>query len=804
MRLASRTLLCWTLSCLMFLGTGVAWGQGDSAIAEAEADETKLRAALADLGLQLDSDRARLNAIGGELTIHHHEIEATLEPSTETLSATTVEEVQVTMETKQIRLLLFRDFKVSTVSVTTGGQPISTSFVTEELPSDKLIDRLIEDMAIGTYGLAQLPPPLDMETLRSSGQNAQAIIVQLPSFTTKDQRLDVQVTYSGSYADLDMEPFADEAVFLNGSKLWFPDVIGPTSTFDLDLTIPDDWEAWSQGKWQADQHGDQPTRTVQYRSDVKQGQIVVVAGKYQVERKTIDGIEFASFLFPETAEKVKDQPLMEKSIEYVHFFAERVGPYPYESFAVIETNASVGQGYPGFTLLGGHVINAHFLDPYALGHEILHCWFGNWVIWNQEGGNWSEGITFYLANLLYDEVHKGPEFARQERKRYLEDLSYALRWEDVPTINQFQQTDDIRFSPDAAQNIGYHKLGLLIHGWRTTLGDDAFFAMLRKIVSDFGGKPASLRDLTGVYYDALAAAGKVTMEKDAWLDAYSAAWYDQKGMPFLVLDHVFLNRDEDSGTYDGELVLKTDQFRGFAPPPVQMIIYDGEYESPELIYTDELLDFNAQGTIEHDFAVARPPNWLEIDPGYDQLRWIPDSEKTPCMEFLRKTGPTAIVVTERTMKQVAEAKFNLPALFAGPVAITAMPPAEATIDKIAGSNILAIGTVKDDSWMRDLLTPPLGTTPGGLLTVADVDLFDLGDNDAVFRLVKNEADPITCLGVVYGKDDASVLALLKKLPFYPMESWIALKDNKVVDKGRDSVALRSLRYELWDFEQKDP
>lgn len=800
MRPLLRALVWCSLSSMLWMEA--AWS-APTAGEQAELDATNLRTALAAIGQQIENDSSRLRAIGDEITIDHHNLDVTLEPTTETLSATTVEQVQVRLETKQIRLLLFRDFAVSAVSVTRDGQPVATSFTTEELPSDGLIDRLVEDMAIGTYGDAALPEPLDLATIRSQGLNAQIITVQLPSFTSKGQKLAVEVSYSGTYADLDMEPFTDEAVYLNGSEFWFPDVLGPLSTFDLSLTIPDDWEAWSQGQWQADQHGDQPTRTVQYRSDVRQGQIVVVAGKYAVDRETIDGIEFASFLFPETAEKVKDQPLMAKSIEYVNFFAERVGPYPFESFAVIETNASVGQGYPSFTLLGGHVINAHFLDPYALGHEILHCWFGNWVIWSGEGGNWTEGITFYLANLLYDEVHEGAEFARQQRKRTLEDLSYSLRWEEVPTINEFQQTDDPRWSPDAAQNIGYHKLGLIIHGWRVALGDAKFFAMLQQFVADFGGKQASLRDLTGAYYDALAIGGGVIEEREAWLDAYEATWYDQKGMPFLVLDHVFLNRNEDSGTYDGELIIQVEQFQGRAYPPARLKIYDGAYESPDLVYADEMLDWTDAGTIEHEFDVARPPNWLEVDPAYDLLRWIPDSEKTPCMEFLRKTGPTTVVVTEATMKQVADAQFNLPGLFAGPVAITALPPSEASSDKVAGSNILAIGTANDDAWMRDLLTPPLGTTPGGLLSVANVDLFDLGEYDAIFRIIKNEADPITCLGVVYGKNDTAVLALLKKLSFYPMESWIALKDGKVVAQGRDAVELRSLRFSLRDHAQKD-
>jgi len=753
-----------------------------------------LQQTLESLGRQLDSDVARIRDLGSELTIHHHDLNVTLDPEAGVLAATTTETLEIRMETRRIHLLLFRDFVVESVTVQQGTRELSTTFTTEMLRSDQLIDQYISDAAAGHFPTDDVPDAIKPETIRSQGLNVQIVAMQLPSFTKVGDELTVTMTYRGPYGDLDMSPFSGEAVYLNGAKFWFPDVLGPLSTFDLTCSLPSTWQAWSQGRLLQDRV-ESGTRQVRYRSDVRQGQIVLIAGDYTVERETLDGIEFASFLFPETRGKVADAPLMKKSEEYVQFFAERVGPYPFESFAVIETHASVGEGYPSFTLLGGHVINAHFLDPYALGHEILHCWFGNHVIWSGAGGNWTEGITFYLANLLYDEVHQGPEFAAQQRKLHLEDLSYALRWDEVPAINEFVSTNDERYSPDANQNAGYHKLGLLIHGWRTWLGDEAFFAMLQRFVREYGGKTASLTDLTGLLFESLKAQGKASGNRDAWVQAYAATWYDQRGMPLLVLDKVTQQTHSAGALNQIALDVQISDFRASHLPPTRVVAYSGATVWDGDPVLDIRADWNTEAELVTSLSVPSTTLWLEIDPGYDLLRWVPDAEKTASLEFLRRTGPTSLVMTEEDIQFLANQQFDLPRLFVGPSAITLMPPEAAEPDRIALTNIFAIGTLDDEAWIHDLITVPYGVEFNGR-TVATRDLLALGEYDAVFRLVKQPEHPEYSVGVVYGRTQEAVLTLLRKLPFYPMDSWIALKDGKVVNHGRDPVEHRLLRQAL--------
>jgi hypothetical protein len=57
-----------------------------------------------------------------------------------------------------------------------------------------------------------------------------------------------------------------------------------------------------------------------------------------------------------------------------------------------------GYGMPSFTLLGPSVIRLPFILTSSLPHEILHNWWGNSVYVDFDNGNWSEGLTTYMAD----------------------------------------------------------------------------------------------------------------------------------------------------------------------------------------------------------------------------------------------------------------------------------------------------------------------------------------------------------------------------------------------------------------------
>ena len=104
------------------------------------------------------------------------------------------------------------------------------------------------------------------------------------------------------------------------------------------------------------------------------------------------------------------------------FYRERLGPYPFSKFAVVENFLPTGYGMPSWTLIGKNVIRLPFLLDTSLPHEIVHSWWGNAVEVDYTNGNWAEGLTTYLADYLLKEVNQ-PHEALEYRRKLLRDYA---------------------------------------------------------------------------------------------------------------------------------------------------------------------------------------------------------------------------------------------------------------------------------------------------------------------------------------------------------------------------------------------
>ena len=107
---------------------------------------------------------------------------------------------------------------------------------------------------------------------------------------------------------------------------------------------------------------------------------------------------------------------LDATAKYLDAYVPLLGAYPFEQFAVVENFFASGLGMPSFTLLGSGSIKRHYVQPYALGHEIVHSWIGNSVLNRTDNGNWVEGLTTYLANYYWHELAGDQRQAREQRR----------------------------------------------------------------------------------------------------------------------------------------------------------------------------------------------------------------------------------------------------------------------------------------------------------------------------------------------------------------------------------------------------
>ena len=400
------------------------------------------------------------------------------------------------------------------------------------------------------------------------------------------------------YAGMDGMPSAvisPEGVYLDGGSAWYPQFEGIISGFDMRVTLPDGWQSVSQGRRSASD-GKQ-----EWTSTTPEQEIYLVAAPFTRYTQQHGNIDLSVYLL-KPDEKLANTYLRTMG-GHIDRYSKLIGDYPFPKFAVLENRWQTGYGMPSFTLLGSRVMRLPFIPYTSLPHEILHNWWGNGVWVDYAGGNWSEGLTAYLSDHLMKELQgEDADYRRKALERYAD---FAAEKRDFPLI------DFVSRHSDASQAVGYSKSLMLFHMLRRELGDERFIQGLREL---WNSRKFSEAGFEQVLKSFSRAAGRP-------LEHYRD-WLTRTGAPSITLDDIGL--DETGSEY--RLAFTLEQSQQSAPYPlglVAAITLEGQGEA-EL--HDILLDERkAEITLE---LTARPLR-LDIDPTFDAMRLLDDSERPP-------------------------------------------------------------------------------------------------------------------------------------------------------------------------------
>jgi hypothetical protein len=171
---------------------------------------------------------------------------------------------------------------------------------------------------------------------------------------------------------------------------------------------------------------------------------------------------------------------------------------------------------PTLTYLGIDVLRLPFIRATSLGHEVLHNWWGNGVYPDYARGNWSEGLTNFMADYAYRE-RESPEAARAMRLAWLRDYAAMPSAEDTPLARFTSRTHG------ASQIVGYNKSAMLFFMLRDQIGAAAFDEGVRGFWRANKFRITSWDDLRGAFE---RASGKN-------LAAFFAQWLERTGAPAL-------------------------------------------------------------------------------------------------------------------------------------------------------------------------------------------------------------------------------------------------------------------------------
>jgi hypothetical protein len=318
-----------------------------------------------------------------------------------------------------------------------------------------------------------------------------------------------------------------EGLYLSSESQWYLDIPESLSEYRLRVALPAGWTAVTQGKVRS--VGSCP-RELCSRADFTVTEwepiqpteaLTLVANRFATKARdwTSRGgqrVQLGAYLFPEDAQLADEY--LDATARYLETYVALLGPYPFDTFAVVENFFASGLGMPSFTLLGSAVIKRHYVQPYALGHEIVHSWIGNSVFNRMDQGNWVEGLTTYLANYYWHEWSGDHEQARDQRRLMLRGYNLHVPPERDYPLKEFTQKHDER---DNA--IGYQKAAMVFHLLRLEVGDEPFWRALKQLVVQYRGRRAGWQDVERVFRD--------TSGTD--LRWFFAQWVEQSGVPIV-------------------------------------------------------------------------------------------------------------------------------------------------------------------------------------------------------------------------------------------------------------------------------
>lgn len=331
-------------------------------------------------------------------------------------------------------------------------------------------------------------------------------------------------------------------------------------------------------------------------------------------------------VYLQSADPELAQRYLQATERYITEYSDLLGAYPYAKFVTVESFWETGWGMPSFTLLGSRVMRLPFILHTSFPHEILHNWWGNGVYVDSAEGNWSEGLTAYLADHRSKLTKgEGMNYRRDTLQKY---TAFTRSGGDFP-LNQFRSRHD-----RTTQAIGYGKSLMLFHMLRKRLGDEVFFAGLRQFYQ--------AHQFTAARFSDLQQAFERSSGED--LSGFFAQWLKRSGAPQLAIQAHTVQAIAGGDNEGGQQLMLTLQQMQTGEPflldiPLVAEMKDGSVQQQTVTMN--------QRTQSYPLSFPQPLARISVDPAFDVFR-VPDGrEVPPALNVLFNRAPKTFVLARK-------------------------------------------------------------------------------------------------------------------------------------------------------------
>ena len=538
---------------------------------------------------------------------------------------------------------------------------------------------------------------------------------------------------------------APEGSFLAAGAAWYPRP-GPMFSYRVTLAVPHDQRALVAGR--------RTTETLpasageNYRASFEFNQptdgIDLMAGPWIVREKTVrrpgqEPIQLRTFFTAELdAIPGLAQGYLDDTQAYIARYSRDIGAYPYSEFSIVASPLPTGFGMPTLTYLGADVLRLPFIRKTSLGHEVLHNWWGNGVYVDYERGNWSEGLTTFMADYAYKE-DESPVAAQEMRLSWLRDAA-VFADEKSSSLREFRARADA-----AGAALGYGKAAMFFFMLRDHLGKKTFDQGIRNFWTAQRFRVASWDDLQAAFEQSSGQR----------LGEFFSAWLDQTTLPDVSIASAELTK---AGRQQRLSITFQKRNAGI---PLRLPI---ELRSPGRQQVQWLtLAPNSDRAI---LTLPFVPQSLRLDPEMRVWRRLAANQLPPILrQWLAAKNPQVLNVATAGEPQAAVNQLVERFFEARPTRLTVSQLLAAA----TGNNpVLIAGTHAEvDQTLAAAGLPPRPTQ----------------FKDKGHAQVWTVAGTTFPLAVISGRDAAAILALQRGLPHYGSQSWLVFEQGRAIDKG---------------------
>ena len=310
--------------------------------------------------------------------------------------------------------------------------------------------------------------------------------IRLAAAAAAGDRLVIVVGYGGQptpvpsiWGDVGWEELSDGVIVAGqpgGAPSWFPcnDRPDNKATYRLSVTTESAYVVLANGLLVGRRRGaSRTTWTYQQSQPMATYLATVQIGRY--ERRTLAGSPVPVRLL--APPKLQNAAMADfaRQPAMLRVFADLFGPYPFDEYTVVVTpdDLEIPLEAQGLAVFGANHIDGMLGLQRLVAHELAHQWFGNSLTLGRLSDIWlHEGFACY-AEWLWSERSGGKPadiLARRHHRR-LAGAAQDLMLADPGPVAIF----DDRV---------YKRGALTLHALRLSLGDDAFFAMIRAWASE--------------------------------------------------------------------------------------------------------------------------------------------------------------------------------------------------------------------------------------------------------------------------------------------------------------------------------